>query len=113
MHGEVELRIIILHRTQKLIHADFRRQLLANLALQRLLWRFPCLHLSARELPPVFEIAISSLSGEYLIFFDLRSSLLTLGRVDASITLLSLNRSLVLLIMFVCFYMPAMQRAYG
>lgn len=49
---------------------------------------------------------ITSLGKEFSIYgiwrdddFELRSSLLTFGRIDASIVLLSLNRSLCLLIM--------------
>ena len=64
MHRQVELWVIILHRTKKLIHANFRRQLLANLPYERFLWCFPSFHLPAREFPAVLIVAISSLSSK-------------------------------------------------
>ena len=67
MHSQMKSRIIIFHRTEKLIHVNLRRQFLMDLSLQCLFWCFPNLHLSARELPPVFEITISTLCGEYQI----------------------------------------------
>ena len=67
MHGEVKGWVVILNRTKKLIHTNLCRKFFTNFALQRLFWCFPSLHLSARKLPPVFEIAIPSLCGEYLI----------------------------------------------
>ena len=69
MHRQVKLWVIILHCTKKLIHADLRRQLLANFPHQRLLRSLPSLHLSARKLPPVLPFAISTLRGEYLVSF--------------------------------------------
>ena len=64
MHCQMKGRVIILHRTKKPVHADFRRQFLANLPHQCFLWRFASLNLSAGKLSPVFPLTISSLSGE-------------------------------------------------
>ena len=69
MHGKMKLRIVIVHRTKELIHANLRRQFLAYLPHECLLRRFPTLHLSARKLPPVLPLAIPPLRGENLIFF--------------------------------------------
>src|SRR5574344_1617633 len=69
MHGQMEFRVVIFHRAEEFIHADFRRQFLTNLPLQSFLWCFSSLHLPARKLPPVFPLAVSSLCGEYLIIF--------------------------------------------
>ena len=67
MHRQVKFRVIILHRTKELIHANVRRQFLANLTLQSLLRRFPSLHFATRKLPPVLPFTIPPLRGEDLI----------------------------------------------
>ncbi len=59
MHGQMELGVVVFHRTKVLIHADFRRKFFTYLTFQRFIWCFTYFHLPARELPPVFPIAIS------------------------------------------------------
>ena len=64
MQGQMELGIIPLDGMEKLVDADLRGQLFADLAQKRLLRRLARLHFPARELPPVLERAIPALGGE-------------------------------------------------
>ncbi len=59
----------MLYGTYEFIHANLCRQFLSNLSLERLLWCFPSLYFTARELPPVLPFAMSSLSREDAVSF--------------------------------------------
>ena len=89
MHGDMECWIVVLHRTKELIYADFRRQLLANLPLQRIFGSLTRLHLPARELPSCFAFKASLLPSGFAFKaillpsgFAFKASLLAFGKVQ-------------------------------
>ena len=89
MHGDVECRIVVLHRAKHLIYADFRRQLLANLPLQRIFGSLTRLHLPAGKFPSCFAFKASLLPSSYTFKasllpsgFAFKASLLAFGKVQ-------------------------------
>ena len=64
VHHQVKSRIVVLYGDQKIVNLDINVQLLAYLAPQRLFAALARLNLSARELPIVFVLSISSLRGQ-------------------------------------------------
>ncbi len=67
VHCQIKVRIVPLDGTQQIADFDFGVQLFSDFAYQRLLRRFTQLYLPARKLLPAFELAISTLRGEYPI----------------------------------------------
>lgn len=70
MHGEVERRILTVHRGEEGIHPDVRVQFLADFPHQRLFPALARLHLPAGELPVILELAVAALGGEVLPVAD-------------------------------------------
>ena len=73
MHSQVELGIIPLYCLNEPFNNDASFQFFPDFTLQGFFWRFPGFHLSTREFPTIFEITISSLSGEdtaFVIVYD-------------------------------------------
>ena len=68
MHGQMECRVVVLHRSEEFADDDFGIQFLANLAYKCLLRRLSGLDFSTRELPPVLPLAVSPLSGKDAAF---------------------------------------------
>ena len=70
VHGEVERRILTVHRGEEGIHPDVRVQLLADFPHQGLFPALARLHLPAGELPVILELAVAALGGEVLPVSD-------------------------------------------
>ena len=66
VEGEVEFGVVVFHCVQQTLYSDVRGEFFADFAHKGLLRGLPCLYLSAREFPPVLEIAIAALGSEYL-----------------------------------------------
>lgn len=66
MHSKMKLRVIILYGREKLTNRNVCRQFFTNLPTKRLFLTLFRFHLTARELSPVFPLAITSLSGKKL-----------------------------------------------
>ena len=66
VQGKVEFGIVVVHSVQKFLYYDVRGEFFADLANKSLLWRFAGFYLSAREFPPILELAIAALGREYL-----------------------------------------------
>ena len=66
VQGEVEFGVVVFHSAQKFLYYDVRGEFFADLAHKSLLGRFAGFYLSAREFPPILEIAIAALGREYL-----------------------------------------------
>ena len=64
----MESWVIIINNAENAFSADFCCQLLPNLTFNTLLWSFAWLELSAREFPPSFPVAITTLSCKYFFF---------------------------------------------
>lgn len=67
-HGEVESRVIVLDRIDKVTDIDLNLQLLTDLTAERFLRALPRLNLPAGKLPSVLEFTISALRREHLAF---------------------------------------------
>lgn len=65
VHREMESRIVVLHRHDKLVDRDLCVQLLTYLAPQCVLTAFALLNFAAGKLPPVFPLAIAALRGKH------------------------------------------------
>ena len=94
MHDDVECRIVVLHRAKHLIYADFRRQLLANLPLQRIFGSLTRLHLPTGKLPSGFAFKASLLPSGYTFKasllpsgFAFKAILLAFGKAQACFVL--------------------------
>ena len=73
IHGQMELRIIILHSLQEIFHFDLNIQLFLNLPHKRFLRRLPRLDLPARKFPAVLELAISPLCRkDFILMYNNR-----------------------------------------
>ena len=66
VQGEVEFGIVVFHCVQKFLYYDVRGEFFVDFANKGLLGRFARFYLSAREFPPILEIAIAALCREYL-----------------------------------------------
>ena len=67
MHGEMELRVVVLHSAQKLVNANIGRQFLPNFTPQSIFLALTGLNLPAGEFPPVLPRAITPLGGKNLV----------------------------------------------
>lgn len=70
LHGQVERRIVVLHRGEQAAHLNLGGQLLAYLALEGVLRLLAGLNLAAGKLPPIFPFAIAALRGQHFCAVD-------------------------------------------
>ena len=66
MHRQSKFRIIILHRTQELIHTDLRFQFFLYFTLQRFLGRLPSLNFPATSICFICNIRMANRQNEVL-----------------------------------------------
>ena len=66
VHRKVEGRVVPLDGFEQVTHFDFRGKFFSYLANEGFLRGFSGFDLASRELPPAFEVAVTSLRGEYL-----------------------------------------------
>ena len=57
--GDGEIRVVVSHSGQKLVHLDIKGHLLKEFTVQGLLGGFTLLDLAARELPTVAGVAVA------------------------------------------------------
>ena len=90
VHGEVEGRIVVVYRSEAVVHFYPGGQLFHDFPFQGLLWCFAAFYPATGILPLVFPFAVSALGGEdrlpvvrqddgcdnpygFLLFFHIRS----------------------------------------